>query len=136
VNTITGKNTLLPIDLNGENLMEDIFIDTLDNSILAVINNYISKRYNSLYIIKYDFNGNKISTIEVKTENKENELNSAKLLSVNKNEKIIIGTYNKSTGKTTELKENIETVSTGYYFTKIVNEKQKFINYFNFLNFK
>ncbi len=136
VNTITGKNTLLPIELNGENLLEDIFIDALDNSVLAVINNYISKRYNSLYIIKYDFNGNKISTVEVKTENKENELNSAKLLSVNKDEKIIIGTYNKSTGKTTELKENIETVSTGYYFTKIVNEKQKFINYFNFLNFK
>lgn len=136
INIITGKNKLLLVDLNGQNILEDIFIDIMDESVQVLVNNYISKKHNAIYIIKYDFNGNKISTVEVKTENKENELNSAKLLYVNKNEKIMIGTYNKSTGKTTELKENIQTVSTGYYFTKIVNEKQKFINYFNFLNFK
>lgn len=121
---------------DGKNLIEDIYIDPHSTSINVVENHFVSRRENYLRIHPFQFDGKPLETIRINVNDEEFELNSARMISLNKNEKLILGTYNNSDAQTSDLKSDEENISAGVFSAKIVNGVQTLIKTYNFLDFK
>lgn len=105
-----GKTELLEFTINKKSEEAD-FVYLIENKKQKYIN------------IKSFKEGAASNDIRIKSAN-ENELLTAKMNSVENGNKVIIGTY--STNRFAQ----------GIYFSKIVNNEQKILNYYSFTDFK
>ncbi|MCD4746368.1 MAG: hypothetical protein K8R58_08720 [Bacteroidales bacterium] len=136
VNTLTNDIKEIYYDDNGENYFENLHIDTLNNTVITLINSCVSKNEYKFYIKEFDLNGNQLSTIDIRSQDENKKLNSAKLVTINKTDKILIGTYDIIKRKSIDSKTYFNKESTGFYITKVINNLQGDINYYNFIRFK
>jgi hypothetical protein len=111
---------------------ETIYIDTLHNSYTGIINVFASKTENYLLLKEFDVNDNNIHSITI-TPEENKKLNSGKLITINQNERILIGTYDYVKGTTIDKKNYFKNASTGFYSTKIIDQNPTGSQYFNFL---
>ncbi len=109
-----------------------IYIDTLRNTYTGIINIFASKSENYLLLKEYDINDNTIGSVKITAEENK-KLNSGKLVSINQNERMLIGTYDYVKGSTIDKKNYFKNASTGFYSVKIVNQVPDAGQYFNFL---
>lgn len=114
--------------------LENINIDTFNNTLDVITHNFTSKRNLELIIKEYTLNGDLINSLAINNYQK-NTLYASQLIPAGKNKKFLIGTYtNKVPGKN-ELENNDISVA-GFYFVEILNNKQKELNFYNILDFK
>jgi|AntAceMinimDraft_17_1070374.scaffolds.fasta_scaffold37210_1 hypothetical protein len=138
INLLSGNIKEINKRYKGQAYIENLQADKKRNIINVSIKNYIPRNHNIMHINEYDPEGNELNSIILKVMDNKRKLNTGKIVSVSENEKLIIGTYN---NKTKALKANPAFVgfnenSTGIYFAKIINNQQKFINFYNFSEFK
>ncbi len=138
INLLSGNIKEIHKKYKGQAYIENLQKDEKRNIINVSIKNYIPRNHNIMYINEYDSEGNELNSIILKVLNNKRKLNTGKIVSVSENEKLVIGTYN---NKTKALKANpafagFDETSTGIYFAKIINNQQKFINFYNFSEFK
>lgn len=121
---------------SGRNLLENIYIDTINRNVKFLINNFISRKENQLKINTYTYSGEKTASYNLKPDKQDIELNSAEMSTLGKNQFLIIGTYNNSAARSSELKNEDEVISAGVYISKIENETAQYLNTYNFLDFE
>lgn len=111
---------------------ESLYIDTLKNSFTGVINMFTTKSEYYLILEEFDTAGNKMqSTIIRPGENKK--LNSGNIITINENERLVLGTYDFVKGGTIDKKSYFHNESSGFYSIKINGNQQGESRYFNFL---
>jgi hypothetical protein len=111
---------------------ENLYIDTLHNSYVGIINVFVSKNENYILFKEFDISDNSINSIIISPqENKK--LNSGKLITINENERMIIGTYDYVKGNSVDKKSYFNNSSSGFYSIMIKDNTQQESNYFNFL---
>ena len=99
---------------------------------MGIINVFASKTENYLLLKEFDINDiNTISTIISPQENKK--LNSGKLITINQNERLLIGTYDYVKGSSIDKKSYFNNASSGFFSIKIGSNDQQESKYFSFL---
>ncbi len=103
--------------------VESIYIDTLHNSYLGVFNVHNS-RSEYFYVLKeFDETGNEINSISIQpSENKK--LNTGKLITINENERLLIGTYDFVKGGSIDKKDYFSNEAIGFYSIRIIDNQQ------------
>ena len=91
-----------------------------------------------MHIDEYNISGEKLSTISLTTNNEKRKLNTAKVASLNQNEKVIIGTYNNNTkgNSANPAFSGFSEGSNGIYVANTNNNIQQNITFYNFSKFK
>jgi len=113
--------------------MEDIYIDTLNNTYFGIFNVRTSKSEYYFLLKEFDINGNALNSIPIQPDAGK-KINSGKLVTLNENEKLLIGTYDVIKGSGVDKKNYFDNESSGFYSMKIDNNKQGVSNYYNFLD--
>ncbi len=120
---------------NGNScFLENINIDTFNNTFYVITHVFTSKRNLELIIKEYTLNGDPVNSLTIDNYQK-NILYTSQLIPAGVNKKFLIGTYtNKLPGKN-ELESNDISVA-GFYFTEILDNKQQELKFYNILDFK
>ncbi|MCD4665955.1 MAG: hypothetical protein K8R68_11850, partial [Bacteroidales bacterium] len=82
---------------------ESIYVDTNNNSIIGVFNVYVSKSEYYFLVKEFDNQGNNLHSIKI-TPGAGKKFNTAKLINISKNDKLITGTYSNIKGSTIDNK--------------------------------
>lgn len=133
LNMIT-KETLPVYEMqDNRSKVESIYIDTLHNSYLGVFNVHNS-RSEYFYVVKeFDETGSEINTFNIQPgDNKK--LNTGKLITINENERLLIGTYDFVKGGTVDKKNYFSNDAIGFYSIPITDNKPGDGNFYNFLD--
>ena len=131
----SGNNNLVSIDIPNQNVISEIFYDTTYQQVHLIIQNYTSKLQSGLYHQIYNLHGSLLGTEEIKAALMERYLNDAMIV-VKAQELFFLGTYNAEQGKIPYEGEGGQTQAAGFYIAKFEGGEQKFINYYNFLEFE
>jgi len=137
-NLTTGNEKIIQDNYPGQAYVENLSTDDKKTDFNVSIKNFIPRRTNAMYIDDFSTDGSKTSSLKLVTNDVNRKLNTAKVASVNENEKILIGTYNNYTKGNlanpafTGFSEN----STGIYFCKVTSDGRQNINFYNFSKFK
>lgn len=132
LNMIT-KETSPVFEMEAErSKIESIYVDTLHNSYIGVFNVHTS-RSEYFYVVKeIDVNGQEINSIIIQPgENKK--LNTGRIITINENERLLIGTYDFVKGGTVDKKDYFNNESIGFYSIRVVDNQQAKSNFYNFL---
>lgn len=113
--------------------IESIYVDTLHNSYVGVFN-VLSSRSEYYFVLKeFDTNGNEINSISIQPgENRK--LNTGKLITINENERLLIGTYDFVKGSTIDKKDYFDNDAAGFYSIQLIDNVQAASNFYNFLD--
>ena len=132
----TGK--LVENEYPAQAYVDGLTKDTLQSSYLLSIKNFIPRKTNIMHIDEYNISGEKLSTISLTTNNEKRKLNTAKVASLNQNEKVIIGTYNNNTkgNSANPAFSGFSEGSNGIYVANTNNNIQQNITFYNFSKFK
>ena len=137
-NLSTGAEKIIPDPYPGQAYVESISTDHKNLTFNASIKDFIPRKTNAMYIDEFNCEGSKVSSLKLVTNNDTRKLNTAKVVSVNNNEKILIGTYNNYTKGTSANPafSGFKEGSTGIYFCNIKDGVQQNISFYNFSKFK
>ncbi len=132
-----GNSKMITDLFKEQAYVESLAVDTKDSLFVTSIKNHIPRNTNAMYIDKFNTGGSKVSSLKLLTNNPKRKLNTAKVVSLSESDKIIIGTYNNYTSgnMANPAFAGTSESSTGIYFTKVVNDEQKFIKFYNFSKF-
>jgi hypothetical protein len=117
--------------------IEDVKFDPVNQNILIAINVYTSRKTSSLYVNSYDFAGNLKSSVMVAPTRQSEKLINAQLSEMGEDEIFVLGSFNNMNGSMTYNEEaSPGEESEGFYIAKIENGTQKFIKFYEILDFK
>jgi len=137
--TINSNNRIFAETLinatKEKSTIEDFKIDTTDSIFYLLYKKQLSRREFKFFINSYDFEGNKLNTLEIKNDDETKQLLSAKISSIDNKQLIITGSYNLSSEKTTTISETSKLESAGMYFLKINSDGSLKTTFFNYLYF-
>jgi len=130
---LTTKETKIVYELaEVSSRFENIYIDTLNNSYIGIINVFVSKTENYLLLKEFDFSDVNVGSVIIRPqENKK--LNSARISAISKTERLLIGTYDFVKGSSVDKKNYFKNSSTGFYSIKIIDNSPQTGHYYNFL---
>lgn len=133
LNMITKETTPVFEMQTERSKVESIYIDTLHNSFIGVFNIHTS-RSEYFYLLKeFDIGGNEIRSITIQP-GVNKKLNTGKLVTVNENERLLIGTYDFVKGGTVDKKDYFSNDAIGFYSIPIVNNEPREGKFYNFLD--
>ena len=117
----------------GSSRFEGFYLDTLNKSMFAIFNIFISKTEQYLLVNQYDTQGKIIKSIKARSELGK-KFNSAKITTTGKGAWLLIGTYDFTTGSSIQAKNYFKDQSSGYFTTIITSNGQGKTEYNNFLD--
>jgi len=137
-NLSAGTTKIVNDPFHGQAYVENLSVNDKNKTFSATVKNHIPRKTNAMYIEEFSADGEKVNSLKLGTDNDKRKLNTGKIVSVNENDKILIGTYNNTTkgNKANPAFAGFSEGSTGIYFTGIINGEQKFISFYNFSQFK
>ena len=132
----TGK--IVENEYPSQAYVDGLTKDTLQSSYLLSIKNFIPRKTNIMHVDEYNTSGEKLSTINLTTNNEKWKINKAKERAEKKNEKIIIGTYNSNTkgNRANPAFSGFSEGSNGIYVANTKDNVQQNITFYNFSKFK
>ncbi len=130
--SVVGK---ISTSSEDRNLVEDLYFDKGSKSLYVIINHFVSRKENYLLIKELDLDGNSIDTTILRPAMPDIELNAARIWSRGNKSKIVLGTYNKGGSASSDLKNDDETISAGFFSAVIRDGKASNLRYYNFLEF-
>jgi len=116
--------------------IDKMIIDTASNSLNLIITKVISKKQLGLFYCILDIDGSYRDSLQLKSGSADKKLNKAILYIKDNHEKIIIGTYIHTKGKSSKAESDDENESSGIFFTKLTDMHQQFIKYYSYLDFE
>ncbi|MEY3416592.1 MAG: hypothetical protein RL060_703 [Bacteroidota bacterium] len=141
-NLKNAKQTIPSQNYKGSSFTTGLAIDTSNNTVLTVIGNKIDKKTTKTYLKEYSPNGELKRAIEV-NPNGNNELIDASICKISDEEKLLIGTYSEPLAKQSFMMKVAQAMAPttssyaeGVYISKFVSDKQKFMKYYSFNDFK
>jgi len=136
INLADGSIKIAKPELEGLNIIQEVQYDTYDKELHIVVDNYLGKKKNALMILNVSVDGSIKQTYTVKPVLDNKVLNEARMSFSGKDTLLAMGTYHHEVSKMSTNDEESRPESAGYFVAKFINDKQVFINYFNFLEFE
>jgi len=131
----SGESVTTEINLEGASILRNIYLNPDQELGYALVQNILNKDYSGYVILPFDFDGRIKEILNIDPVLEGKYLNDADLFI--KDEKIyIFGTYGSNPVKLNESTEEDFPESTGYYMACFENGREKFIHYYNFLEFE
>lgn len=135
INLLNGEVIPYNIVYPDQNFIEDICLDTLDNQLLCLIGNFLDRRQNKMYLQAIDLSGQFRYDMEVSTALAGKYLNSGRIFVLRDSSIMILGSYGSLAAKIPSQNEYFGIESSGVFSTCISHREQKFMNYYNFMEF-
>jgi hypothetical protein len=132
----TGSSKNIKPELEGLNIMQEVIYYNDSKDLLIVVDNYLGKKKNALMILQIGINGNIKKSITINPVLEQKVLNEARIANYRGDTLLVMGTYHYRISKMKTRDDETGPESAGYFVTKFVNDKQVFINYYNFLEFE
>lgn len=123
-------------EVEGLNIMQEVVYDADDDRWYFVLDNYLGKKKNALIILEANSSGTINRRFRLNPALDHKVLNEGRIASTSGDTLLVIGTYHGTAAKIKANDEDEGIESAGYFICKFVNEKQVYINYFNFLEFE
>ncbi|MCF8235751.1 MAG: hypothetical protein K9G67_12300 [Bacteroidales bacterium] len=132
-----NKHIFGTIDLNPPDkaLVETIYPDRQNGLVRVMVNDFLSRKENQFLLYNFSEEGSLISRLSIKPEDEEIELNSVRMTNSG-NKLMLIGTYNNSSGRLSDIKNEDEVISAGLYVSAVEGNRVEFIKLHNFLEFQ
>ncbi|MCK4569608.1 MAG: hypothetical protein KAT76_04905 [Bacteroidales bacterium] len=131
-----GSSKKVKPELEGLNIIQELSFDQDGEHMLAIIENYLGKKQNAILILQLDLNGKIAKTYRINPAIDGKVINAARIAYSGGDTLLILGTYSNYASKVGESKNESGLESAGYFVTKFDGDKEVFINYYNFLEFK
>ena len=136
IDLVSGELIQMPVVFKNKNVLSAIYVNKIKNTVGIVLTNFESRNKKKMYLVEFKLNGTHLGSTEIATAGNDYVLNYARLNTNKKGENILIGTYNINKVKISELKDENQIESTGFYISKVADNEQKFIKFYNFLDFE
>ncbi|MCD6113474.1 MAG: hypothetical protein J7J86_09470 [Bacteroidales bacterium] len=150
INVVKYQPALFKIDLNtatnekiskkfkGQTFVQSMQKSVHDKNMYVVYKNFIPKDKNALYINTFSKNVNNYEEIKLTSSDNKRKLNYAKILTLDSDKKIIIGTYNNAVKgkKANPVFNDFQEESVGLFITTLDNDKPQYLNFYNFSELK
>lgn len=143
VNLKNQKKEMVTLNYPGSAGLVSLGVNEKSGNLAATIKHRPSKKEFNLYVKEFSSDGKAMSNFKIEPK-AANELLSGKILSMNKDDKLIIGTYSASSKKKSfgvrmqmaMYGTSSELSSEGFYISKFKGTKQDYIQYYPFSKFK
>lgn len=138
IDLATGENTKISKKFKGQTFVQSMQKSVNDNNLYAVYKNFIPKNKNALFINTLKNNLNNFEEIKLTSPDNKRKLNDAKILSLNSDKKLIIGTYNNDVKgkKANPVFNGFQEKSIGLFITTLKNNKPEYLKFYNFSDLK
>lgn len=150
---ITGLNlkndqaAIYSIDLNSgpilefnltypdENFIEDLAYDPYSQSVICAASNFLSRKQNKMYLLVMDQSLNFKYDSEISTVVFGKYLNTSRIYIPDSANYFLVGSYGNIAAKLPSQNEYFGIESTGVFSTCFKQQKQEYMNYYNFMEF-
>ncbi len=119
-----------------QNFIEDLIYDRYNNLVVSIVSNYLSRKQNKMYMLVLDPGAGFRYDMEISTVIAGKYLNTARIFASDSAHYLLVGSYGSIASKIPSQNEYFGIESTGVFSTRIFNQKQEFMNYYNFTEFK
>jgi hypothetical protein len=119
-----------------QNFIEDLVYDEDNDKVIGIISNFLSRKQNKIYLVALAEDLNFSYDMELSPVLGGKVLNTAKVHISDSAGYLLAGTYGNMAAKLSSPSEYFGIESAGVFTTRIRDQKQEFINYYNFVEFR
>ncbi|MBU2651533.1 MAG: hypothetical protein KKA81_11405 [Bacteroidetes bacterium] len=130
----SGESVTTEIDLEGASILRNIYLDPDQELGYVLVQNILNKENSGYVILPFDLHGRIKEILHIDPVLEGKYLNDADLL-LREGKIYIFGTYGSNPARLSGNTEEDFPESTGYYMACFENGREKFIHYYNFLEF-
>jgi hypothetical protein len=112
------------------------YVDSSSLQIMATIRKQLLKNKNECWLVNYDCAGNLLAETLISTITDDRYLQEIEFIPVKPDEILLFGSYGSSPNQREYGPNKPQGESTGFFYSKIENNQQKTIEFFNFLELK
>jgi len=124
------------ISYPDQNFIEDIIYDPYHDQVISIVSNYLTRRQYKMYMLTVSTDAGFLHDLEISPVVAGKFLNTARIYITDTTHYMLIGTYGSLASKMPSQNEYFGIESTGVFSTRINNQKQEFMNYYNFMEFQ
>jgi len=135
-NLQTGNQNIFPLSLGWISSFTQIYLDTANGKLFAAIRKMIVRNQSEFALSVFDLEGKLISEIPVTSASPEHNLNAMRFIPIDTNEILVAGSYGSPPVQKGSSRNEMPGESTGFFFSRIYNNQQQSISYYNFLELK
>jgi hypothetical protein len=133
---VSGVAKTFALSGNTASSVASFFVDSLNLQVMAAIKKQSLKNKNDCYLVKFDISGNLLSETLISTITDDRYLQEVSFIPVKQDEIVLFGSYGTSSGKHESNPNKVQGEATGYFYSRVENNQQKTIEFFNFLELK
>jgi len=119
-----------------QNYIEDLIYDPYNNQVISIVSNYLSRRQNKMYLLALATDASFVYDLEISPVLTGKFLNTARISASDSTHYLLIGTYGSLSAKIPSQNEYFGIESAGVFATRVSSQKQEFMNYYNFMEFR
>jgi hypothetical protein len=119
-----------------QNFLEDLVYDPINDQLICLASNYLSRKQNKMYLLTLSTDASFRSDLEINPVITGKYLNTGRVIIQDSASVMVLGTYGNIASKIPSQTEYFGTESAGVFSTRITNQAQEFMNYYNFMEFK
>ena len=119
-----------------QNFIEDLIYDPYNDQVMSIVSNYLSRRQYKMYFLVLSTDVGFRYELEISPVVAGKFLNTARIYTSDSTHHLLIGTYGSIASKIPSQNEYFGIESTGVFTTRISAQKQEFMNYYNFMEFR
>lgn len=135
VNLESPEVSALNIQYPDQNFIEDICLDTNHMQLLILVSNYLDRKQNGLYLQAMDLTGQFVYDVEIQELLAGKYLNTGRIYPLPDSSIVILGAYGGLASRIPSGNEYFGVESSGVFSTSVLNRKQQYMNYYNFMEF-
>jgi hypothetical protein len=136
MNLQTGKQLISPLSKGAVSTLIQMYLDSAGSTIITSIRKFIAKNQSEFVLSVFDTTSNLLSETTISSVTAEHDLNAMRFFPVNQGEILIAGTYGSPPVQKNSSGNMMVGESTGLFFTRIYNNQQQSIIFYNFLELK
>jgi hypothetical protein len=124
------------ISYPDQNFIEDLIYDPYNDQVVSIISNFLSRRQNKMYLLALATDASFRYDLEISPVVTGKFLNTARIYPTDSTHYFLVGTYGNLSSKIPAQNEYFGIESAGVFATRISSQKQEFMNYYNFMEFR
>ena len=133
MNLHTGSQLITPLSKGSVSTLMQMCFDSLGSQVITSTRKVIVKNQSEFVLSFFDVRGNFLSEATITSIAPENELNAMRFIPVNQGEILVAGTYGSLPLQKGSSRNPLPGESTGFFFTRIYDNMQQSIIFYNFL---
>jgi hypothetical protein len=135
LNLDTGNQMMTALSKGSVSTLMQLCIDSA-SQVMTSIRKNIVKNQSEFVLSVFNVSGNLLSETTIISNKPEYELNAMRFIALKSGEILAAGTYGSPTVQKGSSRAPVPVESTGFFFTRIIENKLQSINFYNFLELK